>query len=855
MNDEELASAYGLSPSQLQELQGLLSVRLHTETVGGQTIHLPGEDDDAPPPAAGGPGDRYTDQGQLGVGGMGEVRRVFDKKLQRTVAMKVLHRALAAKPRAAARFIEEAQTAAMLQHPGILPIYDIGRLPDGVPYFTMKEMRGQTLRAMLRTDASLRRLVEVLHRAAEAVGYAHGLGVVHRDLKPENIMVGAAGEVRVVDWGIARRVGEHDTPGVSARPRDVRTTLAGTPAYMAPEQARGETVTAASDAWALGAMLYELLTGSHPDEGLTARAMLSNRQAGWPAAPVRAQCRWPEAETLCLVADTAMAAQPADRYPNAAAFSAALAGWLDGEARRRRAEALCAQAAVHQQRAEDDRARAQKEHARARVLLEAAPAWAPEEEKLPGWQAEDAAEDARRAAAHNDLEAERLLRLALSLAPNAPDVRLRLAARYRALHAQAEADRDSVLRDRAGAFLGEQIHALPDHPEMRAHQDYLDGTGAVTLYTDPPGAAVALWKCVPHRRRRVAREVRHLGTTPLDAAPLPPGSWLLVITHPDCETVRYPVQIDRQTHWDGVPPGATAPQPVPLPPRGSLGPNERYVPPGWFQAGGDPDAAGALPPSRWWCDGFIMAHTPVTNADILRWLNTLLSEGRPEEAAAGVPTDASGIGHNKNGAPIYHRDRDGRYILGPDPDGDVWEPDWPVVMLNGDQMLAYITWRQRQDGLPWRFPSEMEWEKAARGVDGRFFPWGDTFDPSWCSTAKSHPQSLYGTDDHPIDESPYGIRGLAGNSSDMCLEPSNVELAGPRVTLSPLARHDHQSSRGGAWSNGRNACRAAARGIGTTLRGLYSQGFRLTRSWPEPHPSPDPQSARPQTADADPPTP
>ena len=153
----------------------------------------------SPPDSA----ERYVDLGLIGRGGMGEVRRVFDRALNRTAAMKVAHTTLP--PSALARFVEEAQATSQLQHPGIVPVYDAGRHPDGWVWFTMQEVRGDTLAQALSTAAAdphltpwtLRRLMSAFHAVCHAVAFAHERGVVHRDLKPDNVMVGRHGEV----WG------------------------------------------------------------------------------------------------------------------------------------------------------------------------------------------------------------------------------------------------------------------------------------------------------------------------------------------------------------------------------------------------------------------------------------------------------------------------------------------------------------------------------------------------------------------------------------------------------------------------------------------------------------------------------
>ena len=156
-------------------------------------------------------GDRYQLSGEIARGGMGAVLRGRDVDLGRDLAVKVLLEKYANRPDVARRFIEEAQIGGQLQHPGVVPVYDIGRFGDR-PFFTMKLVKGQTLSAILgeRTDpaADRPRLLGIALQVAQAIAYAHAKGVIHRDLKPANIMVGAFGEVQVMDWGLAKVLAE-----------------------------------------------------------------------------------------------------------------------------------------------------------------------------------------------------------------------------------------------------------------------------------------------------------------------------------------------------------------------------------------------------------------------------------------------------------------------------------------------------------------------------------------------------------------------------------------------------------------------------------------------------------------------
>src|SRR5262249_17980137 len=211
----------------------------------------------AEPPAQVG---RYRIEGELGRGGMGVALRGHDPALRRTLAVKVLREDHAGRPDLERRFLEEAQLTGQLQHPGVPPVHEIGRLPDGRPFFSMKLIQGQTLADLLRGRASpsegLPRFVAIFAQVCQAVAYAHARGVIHRDLKPGNVMVGAFGEVQVMDWGLAKPLSHEESAEGPPRPEEssaictMRTeepglstqagAVLGTPAYMAPEQARGE---------------------------------------------------------------------------------------------------------------------------------------------------------------------------------------------------------------------------------------------------------------------------------------------------------------------------------------------------------------------------------------------------------------------------------------------------------------------------------------------------------------------------------------------------------------------------------------------------------------------------------------
>ena len=234
---------------------------------------------------------RYELIGEIGRGGMGAVYVGRDTQLDRRVALKVLT-VLDEDGQASARMAQEARILAQLEHPGIVPIHDLGRLPDGRIFYAMKMVEGQRLDAYARSSATLQERLRVFSRICETVAFAHAQGIIHRDLKPENIMVGRFGEVLVLDWGVAKITGiarEFTASDAPARGDTLRGTVIGTADYMAPEQASGaiDQVDARSDIFSLGKTLAALVAGAHPPKRLQAicgRAASSDRAQRYAGA-------------------------------------------------------------------------------------------------------------------------------------------------------------------------------------------------------------------------------------------------------------------------------------------------------------------------------------------------------------------------------------------------------------------------------------------------------------------------------------------------------------------------------------------------------------------------------------------
>ncbi|NUP10750.1 MAG: SUMF1/EgtB/PvdO family nonheme iron enzyme [Polyangiaceae bacterium] len=752
--------------------------------------------------------DRYAPLRELGRGGMGRVDVIFDRALGRSVARKT-----ALEGKSASLLIAEAQICGQLEHPSIVPLYDLGRDEHGNVHYTMRVVNGRTLRDVLddnevkgRPHLGLSQLLGVLRQVCLAVDYAHSRGVIHRDLKPENIIVGRFGEVYVLDWGVAYVQDGSDIVRGTSAPASL--SIAGSPGYMAPEQAMGGTIDARTDVFALGVILHEMLAGGRPfdDSSLSGLIERTSKRSFPPPStlvPDRAPPRFfDELVRACLFHD------PERRPASARALADSIDSFLDSERARAERER---EASTYVQEGDAARRRAEELHGRADELDEGAQTellrlkpWEPADAKRQAWDKLDEARRLRAEGARALAKAEVEYARALGRIADHSDARSGLAALHYTQFLQAEKCN--------------QAEGMAQHLDLaRTYDDgalrlELSDEGELTVETSRP----AHIRIARYELEGILSTPRacHSSDAPVSSLKLPSGSYLVIATTSAGE-VRYPVLVRR----------AEAQRlRIRIPEQGELPDDFVLVPGGPFLAW-PPRARSAQTIELL---DFAIARFPVTFREYTAFLDDL-GQG---ERTVRMPVDHS------TGAPI-ERIEAGKWALSARMlEGTARERvppsrelDLPVNCVTWFQALAYTTWRGARDRRPYRLPTDLEWEKSMRGADGRAYPMGNQLDPSFAKLRESRPEAAQcepvGT--FEMDESPYGVRDLAGGVLDWTSTSVDGRPLPPLEDEPRAEAGDRQAYfRGGNW--GMLATSAMVRASMRLTAWTTGVGFRLALS-------------------------
>lgn len=765
----------------------------------------------------------YNDLSTIGIGGIGAVFSAREPGLNREVALKILRPQYRDQSERIESFIREARATAQIDHPNIVPVHRLGVFDDVGVYFSMKRVEGETLRAILRKleenragyrrKYNLRRLIEIFMGACNGVAFAHRHGILHCDLKPGNVMVGDYGEVLVMDWGMAHYRPELDQGGVRSKMdlevggplcsggKHSEELLGGTPAFMAPEQLCGEEIqpTELSDIYGLGAILYTLLTWkSAPfDVNQEQQKLLEAAARGQFIPPRKAAHREQpiplELEAICL---KAMARNRKKRYQHVGELLADVRNYLDGYPvaaysptplyrltkliRRHPLIPSTLMAAVLTwggyyaftvisnisqstsliNLAEYNYGQAREYNVMAlrtaRLLREKAGGGDADRERY--LLTELIRQIAEMENGYNS--ALEFISRAPELGVRAPQVDRMVREIFKStLELYLQAGNDYQLKNALRQFRGRWRPIFEKAQEQDSTLAQLVGeidsqNGWLLLL---PGSAFGWSVSIAHSDGTPVSEPEN-ASLPLPLSgpvrlQLPAGTYLLKFRQEDGTAFSAPavVRIARENQLD-----LELPERIPA----DMG----YIPGGEFQHQVKADDSGMsnvyLPP-------YLIRKHEVTFREYLEFWNSLTDPVLKKKCLGWFRFDLNSGGSR----PIWNEDG----VLNPP-----FAPELPVIGITGEAAMEYCRWLGRKLDRTVRLPTRYEWEKAARGVDGRIYVWGDDYLPG-LALLSDHPQA----DRYPVgappgsfprDVSVFGISDLTGNVREFI---RNADDAGP----------------------------------------------------------------------------
>lgn len=708
-------------------------------------------------------------------------------------------------------FERECLIAARLNHPHILRIYDRiwmdGSLRAILPRVTGAELTdwlaSHTADKGLADDIVL---LQLFQQICLAVAHAHGMGIVHSDIKPSNVLYSPPGTAYLIDWGAAQLYDPPCEPGLTdgsstltalstQYPALLTVTRTCSPGFAAPEQLAQGPVTPATDVFGLGSLLYYLLTHQPPfppllnQKALQARLRLRAQRSLHERFPAR---QIPLAlESLCM---SCLEPEPTDRPASALTVYDAISDYILGRRleteRRKRAANILRRA---QPLVEGYLATGQSVQDIVTAPLTAAPG-APgsrtpalrqvRESRL--WQLQQT---------HRRLfmEATRLLHQTLELDDDQPMARQTLVSLYLDRLKALEAFPDS--RD------GEDWEFSHLESLIRQYDDgsgaaYLDALAEITIQGDQGVAELAEIRETDWELRAGPPEL--LGRLPQTQS-CQPGRYQLIVRRYGCIDSRYPLRLRRgqQLHLEPE-----------LLPSSAVPAGFAFVPAGPARLGGDAEAFA--PHTR---DvvlaSFAIGIFPTTCQEYLDFLNALALHDLPQALAHAPRTPSGALRWELHTSQFRLPDLDG--------EGDTIDPTFPVTLISALDAEAYCAWRASRDGIPYRLPFPDEWEKAARGADERYYPWGDRYIPGHCNNrdGESSKPKLVSVQAFPTDCSPYGVRGLAGGVGDWTAATLHAE------------KQRERQVRGGSWYVSERQCRLARVVSMAEDKVAPSVGFRL----------------------------